>query len=163
MVNLLIIGLILSCLIPFITILLIITLLIYEKYNIVSGILIFTLIAFTGFIIFPEFFIFWYGDIYYTIGGLIGLTITFKNRKPDQLFIKTGIIVGISGASLSSFLISIFQWLIYTIIRSFDILVLGTYLLLFTPFALILGIIIGYIYGYYKRRQEENEEDLSYL
>ncbi len=150
--------------IPFIAIVSIIIFLIYVKYNIVAGILLFTIIAFGGFMIYPELFIIWFGDIYYTIGGISGLVLTFKNRKPNQLPIKTGIIIGIIGAGISSFLISIYEWFIYTILYGFDIVVLGFYLWYFTPFALILGTIIGFIYGYFKKNQKEDgEQELSLI
>jgi len=150
--------------IPFIAIVSIIIYLIYAKYNIVSGILLFTIIAFMGFIIYPGLFFIWYGDIYYTIGGISALVLTFKNRKPDQLPIKTGIIVGITGASISSFLISIYEWFIYTVLYGFDIIILGVYLVYFTPYALILGSIIGFVYGYLKKKQEEDsEQELSLI
>ena len=150
--------------IPFIAIVSIIILLMHVKYNIISGILLFTIIAFMGFLIYPGLFFLWYGDIYYAIGGISGLVLTFKNRKSDQLPIKTGIIVGIVGASISSFLISIYQWFIYTILFSVDIVVLGIYVTYFVPIALILGIILGFAYGYIKKKQEEDgEQELSLI
>ncbi|KKN53470.1 hypothetical protein LCGC14_0602180 [marine sediment metagenome] len=150
--------------IPFIAIVSIIVFLIHAKYNIISGILLFTIIAFVGFMIYPQLFVIWYGDIYYTIGGISALILTFKNLKPDQLPIKTGLKVGIIGAGISSFLISIYQWFFYTILNSFDIIILGINFAYFTPFALILGSIIGYIYGYIKKKQEEDgEQELSLI
>jgi len=152
--------------IPFFAIVSIIIFLIYKKYNIVSGILLFTIIAFAGFIIFPGLFFIWYGDIYYTIGGISALVLTFKNRKSDQLPIKTAMIVCIIGASISSFLVSIFQWFIFTILFGFDIVVLGVYVVYFIPFALILGGIIGFVYGYFKKKQEVDldiEQDHSLI
>ena len=154
-----IVAIILSML-PFIAIVSIIIFLIYVKYNIVSGILLFTIIAFVGFMIYPGLFVIWYGDIYYTIGAISALILTFKNRKPHQLFIKTGIIVGIGGAVISSFLISIFQWFLYILLVNMDIFILGAYIMNFTPFALIIGIIIGYFYGSYKRKQVERDLSL---
>jgi len=150
--------------IPFIAIVSIIIFLVYAKYNIISGILLFTIIAFGGFLIFPELFFIWYGDIYYTIGAISALVLTFRNRKLDQLPIKTGIIVGIIGASISSFLISFYEWFIFTILYGFDIVILGVYFVYFIPFALILGSIIGFIYGYTKKKQEEvGDQELSLI
>jgi len=149
---------------PFIVIVSIIIFLIYTKYNVVSGILLFTIIVFVGFLIYPGLFIIWYGDIYYAIGGIVSLILTFKNRKPNQLPIKTGIIVGIMGASISSFLVSIYEWFIYTLLFGVDIVVLGIYFGYFIPFALIVGGIIGFVYGYIKKKQEEPDElDLSLI
>jgi len=154
-----IVAITLSIIIPFIAVGSIIIFLIRAKYNIISGILLFTIIAFAGFMIYPGLFVIWYGDIYYTIGAISALILTFKNRKPHQLFIKTGIIVGIGGAVLSSLLISIFQWILYILLVNMDIFILGAYIVNFTPFALIIGIIIGYFYGSYKRRQAESEKN----
>ena len=78
--------------IPLIIVLSIASWLLYENQNIISGIMISTLLPFVGFIIFPGLFVIWYGDIYYIIGILIGLVLTFKRLKPDQPFIKTGLI-----------------------------------------------------------------------
>ncbi len=148
---------------PFIVILSVVSLLIYEQYNMVSGILVSILISFTGFIIYPGLFVIWYGDIYYSIGSLFGLVLTFKILKPDQPFTKTGIIVGVSGTTISSLFISIFEWVLYISINTFDINVLGIYILYFTPFAVIVGLIIGYLYVYYKKRQKEREESPSFF
>jgi hypothetical protein len=145
--------------IPFIIIFSIASWLLYENHNIATGIIISALIPSIGLLIYPGMFVVWYGDIYYTIGILIGLVLTFKKLKPDQLFIKTGIIIGISGGFISSFSISTFFWVIYIYDFNLDIITLGFNLLNFIPFAVIYGIIIGYLFGSYKRRQVESERE----
>ncbi|MFW9865548.1 MAG: hypothetical protein ACFFEN_05550 [Candidatus Thorarchaeota archaeon] len=153
------IYIIILSILPFFALGFIIVWLIYEKYNIISGILIIVLISFMGFLIFPGLYLFWYGDIYYTLGCLIGLYIVFKHAKPDQTVVRTSLKVGIIGTAISSFLISIFQWSysLY-IFRFFNIALLGVYILNFAPFAIFNGILIGYFYGYYKRRRALAEE-----
>jgi hypothetical protein len=153
------IYIIILSLLPFFAMGFIIVWLIYEKYNIVSGILIIVLISFLGFLIFPGLFLFWYGDIYYTLGCIIGLYILFKHRKPEQSITKTSLKVGIIGTAISSFLISIFQWSysLY-ILGFFDIILLGVYILNFAPLAIFNGILIGYFFAYYKKRRELTEE-----
>jgi len=143
---------------PFIAIAAISVLLIHEKNNIMAGILLFAIIAIGGLLIFPGLFVFWFGDIYYTIGGFAGLILTFRNRKPDQSPFKTAILVSIVGAGISSFLISTYQWIIYVITSSLDFSVYGFYIWIFMPFAMVLGIIIGFVYGYIKKKQEEFED-----
>ncbi|MHA2122748.1 MAG: hypothetical protein ACW990_16240, partial [Promethearchaeota archaeon] len=142
---------------PFIAIAAIIILLIYTKYNVASGIILFISIAFGGFIIFPGLYVISPGDIYYTIGGYTALRLTFRNRKPGQTPYKTGIIVGIVGASVSSFFISIHQWFLFTIL--IDVVFFGYYLVAYMPFDLVLGVIIGFIYGYIKKKQEEDDDE----
>ena len=133
--------------------------LIYDKYNVTSGVSLIVIISFMGFLIFPGLFLFWYGDVYYTIGCIVGIFVVFKNHKPEQSIIRTSLKVSILGTAIASFLISIFQWL-YTlyIYGYFDILLLGVIFLYFIPFALFNGILIGYFYGYYKRKRELAEE-----
>jgi hypothetical protein len=48
--------------------------------------------------------------------------------------------------SISSFLVSIYEWLIYINLFGFDIVVLGIYFVYFIPFAIIVGGIIGFAY-----------------
>ncbi len=150
---------------PFIAIAAIIVLLIYEKHNLIAGILLFIIIAVGGLLIFPGLFVFWFGDIYYTIGGFTALILTFRNRKPNQTPFKTAILVSTIGASISSFLISIYQWLVYVLVSGFDISAFGLYLWIFMPFAIVLSIIIGFIYSYIKKKQDEvdDEEDQSLI
>jgi hypothetical protein len=144
---------------PFLAIVAIVVLLIYEKYNLIAGILLFVIIAFGGFIIFPGLAVIMYGDIYYTIGGFAGLILTFRNRKLNQTPYKTSITVSLIGVSISSFLISIHQGVMYMILFGFDIMIFGVNIVVFMPFAIVLGLIIGFIYGYIKKKQEEDEED----
>ena len=153
------IYIIILSLLPFFALGFVVIWLIYEKYNIVSGILLIVLISFLGFLIFPGLFIFWYGDIYYTLGCIIGLYVVFKYRKPHQSLIRTSLKIGILGTFISSLVISIFQWLysLY-ILGFFDMLLLGVYIFNFTPFAVFNGILIAYFFGYYKRKRELAEE-----
>ncbi|MHA2128524.1 MAG: hypothetical protein ACW99L_01000 [Promethearchaeota archaeon] len=94
---------------------------------------------------------------------MIGLVLTFKKLKPDQLFIKTGVIIGTSGGFISSFLISTFFWVIYVFEFNLDLIALGFNILNFIPFAVIYGLIIGYFYGSYKRRKEESERESPFF
>ncbi|MFX1480775.1 MAG: hypothetical protein ACFFCI_22030 [Promethearchaeota archaeon] len=153
------IYIIILSILPLIALGFIIIWLIYEKYNIVSGILLIVLISFMGFLILPGLYLFWYGDIYYTLGCVFGLYIVFKHVKPDQTVVRTSLKVGIIGTAISSILISIFQWFysLY-ILEFFNITLLGVYILNFAPFAIFNGILIGYFYGYYKRRRALTKE-----
>lgn len=107
-------------------------------------------------------FAYWYffiADILLIIGNCIGLYFTFKNRKESQPHIKTGIIVGLSGSVLSLLLISISQWILYSVDYGFDfILFLDFTLYLLVNFAImyiLVGIILGYLFGSIYRNREE--------
>lgn len=131
-----------------------------QNNNILLGIIIFTIFGVIGFIIYPNFFFFYWGDLYDTLGAIVGIRLTIKNIKPNQSFIKTGIIVGGLGGLLSAILRSIFMW----IINAFEIIVLLFSLLIFAPFTIILGILCGYLMGYiYSRKTGGYEENGSSL
>ena len=96
------------------------------------------------------------------IGCIIGVRFSLKNIKSDQLYIKHGIIVGLGGAILSAFSMSIFDWIIFSGIEefspSFFIVIIGFFLIE----ALIVGLIIGLIFGvYYSYKNKTSPEKSS--
>ena len=128
-----------------------------QRNNMMIGILI---CAFTTSVLF--FFIpfgfFFDGDIFLVLGCGIGLYLTFKNIKESQSHIKTGIIVGIIGSVLALILISLFDWIIYSVRYGFDFLLFLEYTLIlilyFGIFYVAVGAILGYLFGsYYKKRE----------
>jgi len=131
-----------------------------QKYNMIIGILLCALITNVMFFIYPL-GLFFIADIYFVIGSCISLYFTFKYRKESQPHIKTGIIIGLVGSMLSLFLIGCFIWIFYYISTiGFNILLFLEYLLyLFASFGLmylVVGMILGYLFGsIYRKRDEE--------
>jgi len=128
-----------------------------QRYNMLIGVLICTLITSILFIIYPlEFF--FIADIYLVVGVCIGLYFTFRYRKESQSHIKTGIIVGITGSVLSLLLICFYLWIWYSLTWGFDFFLFLQYIFFFFAFYgifyLLVGIIIGYLFGYYYRNKE---------
>ena len=130
---------------------------IFQRHNIVIGILLSALLPSISFIFFP-FGFFFMADIYLVIGCGIGIYVTFKNRNEAQSHIKTGIIVGLTGSLLSLVLIIFFSWILYSLTYGFDFFFFLWYLLsLFIMNGIMypmVGIILGYFLGSFYRRKE---------
>jgi len=128
-----------------------------QRNNMLIGILICAFVTSVLFILIPI-GIFFMGDIYLVVGCGFGLYLTFKNRKESQSHIKTGLIVGLIGSVLSLILISLFDWIIYSIQYGFDFLLFLEYTLVLIlyvgMFYVAVGAILGYFFGsYYKKRE----------
>lgn len=128
-----------------------------QRNNMMIGILICAFTTSVLFILIPS-GIFFMADIFLVVGCCIGLYLTFNNRKESQSHIKTGIIVGIIGSVLSLLLISLFDWIIYSVRYGFDFLLFLEYtlslILYFGIFYVAVGAILGYLFGsYYKKRE----------
>ena len=121
-----------------------------QRYNMLIGIIIIALFTSILLTILPYGIIF-FGDIYLVIGCCFGLYFTFKYKKESQSHIKTGIIVGLTGSVLSIILASIFIALVYTI--DFFLFLLAL-LVNFGIMTVFVGLIIGYLFGYYFRNKE---------
>lgn len=128
-----------------------------QRHNMMIGVLI---CAFTTSVLF--FFmpsgIFFMADIFLVVGCGIGLYLTFKNIKESQSHIKTGIIVGLTGSVLSLLLISLFDWILYSLDFGFDFLLFFEYslslFLYYGIFYVAVGVMVGYLFGsYYKKRE----------
>ena len=130
---------------------------IFQRHNILTGVLLSALLTSIAFMFFP-FGIFFMADIFLVIGVGIGLYITFKNINESQSPIKTGLIVGLTGSLLSLLLIGLFTWIFYSLNYGLDFLLLLEYLaILFLVDGImyaIVGIVLGYFYGSYNKRKE---------
>jgi len=130
---------------------------IFQRYNILIGVLLSALLTSISFMFFPFGFVFM-ADIFLVVGVVIGLYITFKNRNESQSHIKIGLIVGLTGSLLSLLLIGLFTWISYSLSYGFDFILFLNYLLyLFMVNGIlfaIVGIILGYFYGSFYRRKE---------
>jgi len=128
-----------------------------QRYSMVIGILICSLFTGIMFLIFPIAFIF-LADLYLVAGCCLGLYFTFKKKQDSQSHIKTGIIVGAVGSVLALFFISLFYTLLY---NGFDFLIFSSLFLFLIVNAgimyIFVGLILGYLFGYYFRGKEGNE------
>ena len=129
-----------------------------REKNILAGLIIIDLIAFVSYMIFPAGIIY-LGDLQMFIGCIIGVRFSLKNIKSDQLYIKHGIIVGLGGAILSAFSMSIFDWIIFSGIEefspSFFIVIIGFFLIEALIVGLIIGLIVGGYYSYKNKTPPE--------
>jgi len=132
----------------------------FQKHNMTIGVLLSSLITSIFFMVYPTGF-FFLGDILLVIGSCVGLYFTFKKIKDTQLHIKTGVIVGLVGSVLSLLLIGLFNWIWYSVDSGFDfifLLDLFVYLLVSNGIMyVIVGIILGYLFGYYFRNKDTPE------
>jgi len=129
-----------------------------QRYNMILGVLICAFSTSILFLIFPI-GIFFMADILLVVGTCIGLYFTFRYRKESQSHIKTGILVGLAGSVLSLLLISCFDWIFYFIpTQGFDFILLLQYILFLFAYCgimyVLVGIILGYIFGIYYRNRE---------
>ena len=127
-----------------------------QKYNILIGIIICALLTSILQTIMPMWF-FFFGDIYLVLGCFFGLYITFKYLKESQSHIKTGILVGLTGSVLSLILIDILFTLVYGADFIFFLLALIVNAGIMYVF---IGLIFGYIFGYYYKKKEQTESNL---
>jgi len=130
---------------------------IFQRYNILIGVLLSALLTSLSFMFFPFGFVFM-ADIFLVVGVGIGLYITFKNSNESQSPIKIGLIVGLTGSLLSLVLIGLFTWISYSLSYGFDFIFFLEYLAILFVFNgimyAIVGIILGYFYGSFNKRKE---------
>jgi len=137
-----------------------------QRYNMAIGVLLSVLITNILFLILPTGF-FFMGDIILIIGSCIGLFFTFKYRNEYQSHIKTGVIVGITSSILSLLLIGFVDWIFFFIpVYGADVLLLLQYqLFLLVNFAImyiIVGVIIGYLFGNHYKKKEDPVKKTPY-
>lgn len=125
-----------------------------QRYNMVIGILISSLFTSILFFFFPGIWFFFIGDIFLVAGCCLGLYFTFKNKQDSQSHIKTGVIVGLTGSVLSIILVDILFSLVYGIDFIYFLLALFVNIGIMYIF---IGLILGYLFGYYFRGKEGNE------
>jgi len=128
-----------------------------QRHNMMIGVLLCAFITSILFMIMPNGIIFM-ADIFLVAGCCIGLYFTFKNRKESQSYLKTGLIVGITGSISALILLSLFIWILHSMQFGFDFLLFLEYLLfqfLYNGiFFLLVGLMIGYLFGRYYRKRE---------
>ncbi|MFW9941588.1 MAG: hypothetical protein ACFFFT_11150 [Candidatus Thorarchaeota archaeon] len=133
-----------------------------KEKNILTGLIIIDLIAFISYIIYPAGFLpILQGDIQMVIGCIVGVRFALKNIKSNQYYIKHGIIVGLGGTMLSAISMTIFDWIILSGIEEISP---PPFIVLFSLFlieALIIGLLIGVIFGSYYSYKNRTPPEIS--
>ena len=134
-----------------------------QRYNMIIGVLICALLTSILFLIMPFFGLFIVADVFLVVGCCIGLYFTFKNRKELQSHIEMGIVVGFVGSFFSLLLITFFNWIFYSTVLGFNIISLFIdILIVFANYGIIyiiVGIILGYLFGNRYRKREAVKTD----
>jgi hypothetical protein len=124
-----------------------------KKNNILSGILIFDIIAFLSYIVNPISF-FYASDIDLIFGGIVALVFALKNRKEHQTALKTSLYVGFIGAILSAVSISVFEWVFFIVYIGFSFITFWSLLITFLIIAIVVGLVLSLLIGYIYYRKD---------
>ena len=137
-----------------------------KENNVLSGIIIFDIIAFLSYVINP-FVLFYDGDIDLIFGGIVALLFALKNRNELQTAFKTALIVGLIGAILSAVSISVFEWIFYIIYVEFDFIRLWSLIITFLIIAILVGLVLSLLIGfiYYRKdiKQKKPKSNSKYI
>jgi hypothetical protein len=117
-----------------------------KENNIISGIILFEIIAFLSYVI-VRVDIMFAGDIHLIFGGIVSLLFALKNRKETQSVLKTSLSVGLIGAILSAVSMSVFEGTF----GSFPFLF---YLVNFLLLGVVIGLVLSFLIGYYYYRKD---------
>lgn len=123
-----------------------------KENNILSGIIIFDIIALLSYtipidIIYP-------GDIDLIFGGVVGLLFALKNRKEHQNALKTSMLVGLIGAILSAVSIGIFESVLFIVSIGFSFTAFWSILIAILLIAFVVGLILSLLIGYIYYRKD---------
>ena len=116
-----------------------------RERNIEAGIILFSIFSFFIYIstrIFYAGYIL-FADLHLLVGSIIGIRFTLKNQKEEQTTLKTGVITGLGGGVLATLLMSIFEWIIFSLVEEFNPFAL----LIFFGYYVISGVVIGLLMG----------------
>jgi uncharacterized membrane protein len=131
-----------------------------KENNMLSGIIIFDIVAFLAYVINPFSFLY-IGDIALIFGGIVALLFALKNRNDLQTAFKTALYVGLIGAILSAVSISVFQWVFSIIYEGFNFITLWMLLLNFFTVAIVVGIVLSLLIGYIYYRKDLNSRKVN--
>jgi hypothetical protein len=122
-----------------------------KKYNIVTGIIIFDIIAVILLFIFPYFIILYYGEFGVIFGALIGMIFTYRNRTPNQEILKISLYFIVIGAILTAFTLTTIEWVItiptYGVNSTVFLSLFVSNLIMIFIFTIIVGVFMGYYYS----------------
>ena len=132
-----------------------------KENNILSGIIIFDIIAFLSYVVNPISIIY-AGDIDLIFGGIVALLFALKNRREHQTAFKTALIVGLFGAILAAVSISVFEWVFFIVYIGFSFITFWSLLITFLIIAIIVGLVLGLVIGYiYHRKSRKSGKSKS--
>ena len=134
-----------------------------RERNIEAGIILFSLFSFFIYIstrrIYAGYLLF--ADLQLLIGAIIGVRFTLKNQKTEQATLKTGVITGIGGGALAILFISVYEWIGFSLVEGFNIIVFfvffGFYIISGGVVGLLMGAMVSSFYMY--KEVERPEED----
>lgn len=134
-----------------------------RERNIEAGIILFSLFSFFIYIstrrIYAGYLLF--ADLQLLIGAIIGVRFTLKNQKTEQATLKTGVITGIGGGALAILFISVYEWIGFSLVEGFNIIVFfvffGFYIISGEVVGLLMGAMVSSFYMY--KEVERPEED----
>lgn len=129
-----------------------------KSNNILSGIIISDLISFISYLIIPSGLLF-LGDFHILIGVLWGTYFAVKYLKTKRNYIKNGIKLGLISSYISALSIFFFEIPFILSIYTFSITLIIIVLSFFSIEAIIIGIIVGLIIGYYFYTKEGGGKD----
>lgn len=143
-----------------------------RERNVEAGIILFALCSLiiyipTGFFIVRLILL---ADLQLLIGAIIGIRFTLKNQEQEVETLKTGVITGIFGGTLSAVLIAFYEW-IWLSIKQGEIVILALvwFILLFLISGIVIGLIMGalmstfYMYKEVKRPDEDKHIDEDFF
>ncbi|TFG27092.1 MAG: hypothetical protein EU532_08220 [Promethearchaeota archaeon] len=126
--------------------------------NILSGIIISDLISFISYFIIPSGLIF-LGDFHILIGVLWGTYFAVKYLKKKQNYFKNGLKIGLISSYISALSIFFFELPFILSSYTFSIDLVIILLSFFSIEAIIIGIIVGLIIGYYFYTKEGGDKE----
>ncbi len=127
-----------------------------KENNLISGIIIFDIIAFLSYAIGIIGF-FYPGDIGVTFGGMVALLFALKNRKDHQSAFKTAMFVGLIGSILSAISISAFELVFFILSGGFDFIIFWSFFMTFFLITIFIGVVLGLLIGYIYYRKDRRE------
>ncbi|MEJ2248239.1 MAG: hypothetical protein P8Y70_07430 [Candidatus Lokiarchaeota archaeon] len=127
-----------------------------KQRNVLAGIIISGISTFILFLITFQIYFLYIGDLQLLVGINFGVWFTLRYLKPDKSALKTGILAGLLGGLFSVLVLSLYEWIIFTIwTLIFSLLELIYIISWFLLQGVIIGLIMGGLVGYYYWRKED--------
>ena len=138
-----------------------------RERNIEAGIILFSLFSFFIYIstrrIYAGYLLF--ADLQLLIGVIIGVRFTLKNQKTEQATLKTGVITGIGGGALAILFISVYEWIGFSLVEGFNIIVFfiffGFYIISGGVIGLLMGALVSTYYMYLEVKRPEEDKHID--
>lgn len=138
-----------------------------RERNIEAGIILFSLFTFFIYIstrrIYAGYLLF--ADLQLLIGAIIGVRFTLKNQKTEQATLKTGVITGIGGGALAILFISVYEWIGFSLVEGFNIIVFfvffGFYIISGGVIGLLMGAMVSTYYMYLEVKRPEEDKHID--